>query len=431
MLSAAHRKGTWHVSSPRSTTPPQPTGDISDRVVRHDRATTGMIVVLGGLAALAPLATDMYVPGLPAMAEDLATSPAQVQASFSVFLVGLAMGQLVLGPLSDRLGRRGILLVGIGAFVVSSLAVAAAPDIVTLHAARAVQGLAGAAGLVVGRAVVTDRSHGVVAAKQFAALTGISMVAPIVAPVLGGAILGVASWRAIFALLALVGVGLGIGILWRVPETLPPERRQHGGVTSSLAMIGRLLGRRRFVGAVLTMASLVAGLFIYLTSSAFVFQQLHGTSVTVYSVVLGVNAVGTLLGTLAFGRLVHRADPVTLLTIGSTTAAAAALGLVGLVTTTGGSVPTIWAALFVLTVAFGLALPAGVTLAQSAGHDTPGAASALVGAGQFALAPVLAPLVGLFGTTSARPMALGIAIGTLLALASTITLVRPTTSARP
>jgi DHA1 family bicyclomycin/chloramphenicol resistance-like MFS transporter len=369
------------------------------------RPGTALIGVLAMLTGVSPLATDMYVPGLPELTQSLVTQPSTVQLSLTAFLVGVVVGQLVLGPVSDGVGRRRVLLAGAALFSVCSLACALAPTIEVLNAARLCQGMAGAAGMVVSRAVITDLFHGVAAARKFSTLSAITSAAPILAPVLGGAVLAVASWRAVFGALAVLGLIQVAGVLAWVPESLPPSRRTSARPSATLRAMGHLIRRRVLTAQVLSLCFGGAAVFTYITGSTFVFQDLYGASAAETSVIYGVNALGSMAGSVLFGRFVGRIAVGRLLLTGIAISLIAATALVILLATTGGSSGIVWACLFVVITAFGLFYPAVTAIAQESGRDAPGATSALLGGGQFLLGGAVSPLVGVIGTTSALPMA--------------------------
>ena len=363
------------------------------------RKHTGrLILVLAALTAVAPLAIDMYVPGFPGMARSFGTTASSVQLSLTAFLVGLAAGQLLLGPVSDAVGRLPVLLAGAALFTVLSLACAVSPSIEIFDAVRLLQGVAGAAGMVVARAVLTDRFHGTPeAGRHFATLSTIVFMAPVVAPVLGGAILGVGSWRLVFIGLAGFGVLLIAGLLAWVPESLPAERRQSGGVTGVVKAVAMLAGRPALVGYVLASSFTGAALFTYIAGSTFVFQNVYGLSATWYSLVFATNALGMLVSSVLFGRLSAHVRADTLLVAGLAVAGAGTTALVASLVTTGASFATAWACLFVTVAGLGTALPATTTIVQSLGHDAPGATSGLLGGSQFILGAAASPLSGLLG----------------------------------
>ncbi|MFD0890237.1 MFS transporter, partial [Streptosporangium algeriense] len=268
------------------------------------------------------------------------------------------------------------------------------------------EGVAGAAGMVVGRAVLTDRFHGTPEApRHFATLSVIVSFAPIAAPVLGGVILGVASWRMVFAVLTGFGVLLVLGVLAWAPESLPPSRRHSGGVGTTFRAIAGLFGRRALMGYVLASSFCGAALFTYIAGSAFVFQDVYGVSPTQYSLIFAVNALGMLVGGIVFGRVASRVRINTLLAVGLGTALAATAVLLLALLTTGGGLVVTWICLFLVIVGFGLVLPASTTIVQTLGHDAPGATSGLLGGTQFVLGAAASPLAGLFGTDSPTPTA--------------------------
>ena len=380
-----------------------------------------LIAVLGALTAVAPLATDMYVPGFPEMGSSLRATDSAVQLSMTAFLAGLVLGQMLIGPLSDGLGRRRLLLGGTSAFAALTLVCAFAPNIQVLIGARFLEGVAGAAGMVLARAAITDWFHGPDIPRFFSMLSLVLGVAPIAAPVIGGAILSVSTWRAIFLVLAVVGVLLVLAVVAKVPESLPPDRRHKGGIGSTFRAMGSLLRERTFAGYVLTLGFSGAALFTYIAGSSFVFENIYEVSATQYSLVFAVNAVGMLLAGALFGVLARRIRMNTLLAAGVTTAAAGVIGQVVLLATVGGSLAGTWACLFVTLAGVGMVFPASMSLGQTLGRRAPGAASALLGGTQFLLGALASPLVGLFGTSSVTPMTL-IMLGTLACAVLALTL---------
>ncbi|MCT9082376.1 multidrug effflux MFS transporter [Streptomyces fulvoviolaceus] len=390
------------------------------------RTAVAMVAVLGALTAVAPLATDMYVPGFPAMGDALGASSSAVQLTMTAFLAGLVVGQLLIGPLSDGLGRRRLLICGASGFVFFSLLCAVAPNVGLLTGARFLQGVAGAAGMVLARAVLTDRFHGAELPRYFAVLSQIMGVAPIAAPVLGGAILSVSTWRAVFAVLTVLGVLLLLAVLRAVPESLPPERRHSGGIASTFRAMGSLLARRTFMGYVLVMALVSAALFAYISGSSFVFENLHGVSSTTYSLIFATNAVAMLIAGAAFSRLVGRGVRLnSLLTAGICVALLGALAQVVLVVAVGETLAGTWATLFVTVGGIGLIFPASMSIGQTLGRATPGAASALLGGLQFLFGALASPLVGFFGEDSSMPMALIMLTAVAAAGVALVALARP------
>ncbi|WP_018333500.1 multidrug effflux MFS transporter [Actinomycetospora chiangmaiensis] len=382
---------------------------------RH-RGSLALTVVLGALSAAAPLATDTYLPALPAVAADLDASAPLVGLTLTSSVVGLAVGQLVGGPVSDVLGRRRPLIVGAVGFVVFSAACAAAPDVGTLVVLRLAQGLFGAVGIVLARAVVRDLYSGPAAARGFAALMLVSGVAPIVAPVLGGQLLRLTSWRGVFVFLAVLGAVVAIGVLTLVPETLPPDRRSHGGWRATRQSFAVLLADRRVVACVCAAGFGFAAMFAYISGSSFVLQALFGLSPQQFSGVFAVNSVGIVTAVQVAGRLVgaERVRPARMLATGLVVTVvgsvvvlvgAAALGIVAVL-----------AGLFTTVVGVGLTLPTATTLTLADHPDRAGSASALLGTAQFIVGGVTSPLVGIGGGRTAVPMGIVMTTAAVVAL---------------
>lgn len=379
-------------------------------------------MVLAGLSGASPLATDMYVPALPDLARSLATDAAGAQMSLTGFLAGIIVGQLVLGPLSDAVGRRPVLIGGSVLFAVFSAACALAPTVEVLNTARVGQGIAGAAGIVVSRAVVADLYDDRELPLVFSRLGAITAAAPVVAPLAGGALLLAVSWRYVFAVLAVMGLLLSLGV-WRwIPESHPPHARVTGGMTASLRAIAEVAAQRAILAPVLALACGGAAVFAYIAGTTFVFQDIYRLSPALSSLVYGVNAVGNMAGSLAYGHLAKRRNPETLLIISGALATTGAAALLLIQATTGSTTSLTWLCLLITISAFGVFFPAVITVAQSRGRAAPGATSALLGGSQFLFGAAASPLVGLFGTQSPAPMAAVmsscLALGTLAAIAT-------------
>ncbi|MGW0174949.1 multidrug effflux MFS transporter [Rhodococcus sp. NPDC003322] len=380
-----------------------------------------MLLTLALLSAIAPLATDMYLPGLPALGEDLATSTSTIQLTLTTFMAGLGIGQLIVGPLSDGWGRRKLLLGGTVLFAISGLLCALAPSAGVLIAARLLQGLSGGAAIVLARAVIADRASGDAAAKLFSIMMIIGGVAPVVAPMAGGALLGPIGWRGIFWVLAGAGVVMVVGVLALIPETLTPERR-HGGGLSALARNARyVLGNRRFVGYALTFMFGFGALFSYISASPFVMQDVLGLSSGQFSVVFGVNSIGIVLGSIVNTRLIGRFHARQMLTFGVLVLTAAAVALLLEVTVGGTNRAVVLPLLFVTTTAIGFIMGNATALGQSEVREAAGTGSAVMGAGQFGLGALVSPLAG----GSAAGMATSILVCAAVALLALFTLTRP------
>jgi DHA1 family bicyclomycin/chloramphenicol resistance-like MFS transporter len=402
----------------------------TERPDRTPHRRTGLLVtfLLGSLTAVPPLAMDMYLPSLPEVTRSLHAPAATVQLTLTACLAGMALGQLVVGPMSDRWGRRRPLLAGLAVFVAATVLCALAPTVETLVAFRLAQGLAGAAAIVIARAVVRDLYDGMAMARFFSTLMLISGVAPIVAPLIGGQVLRVTDWRGVFVVLTVIGVLIGVLVWTRLPETLEPAQRHGGGVGEALRAMRGLLADRAFAGYMLTGGFAFAALFAYISASPFVIQEIYGASPQTFSLLFGVNSVGlVLVGQINGKILVGRVSLDRVLGIGLTiviTAATAlllmSLGVFGEV----GLVP-VAAALFVLMSAMGITLPNTQALALMRTKHAAGSASALLGTSSFLIGAIASPLVGVAGEDTALPMAVVQLAAALVALACFMGMCRP------
>ncbi|WP_433324119.1 MFS transporter [Spirillospora sp. CA-294931] len=305
-----------------------------------------------------------------------------------------------------------------------SLVCALAPNIVVFDIARLLQGVAGGAGLVIGRAVISDRFDGTAAARRLSTLSVVAMTAPVIAPVAGGLVLGVGSWRLVFVALAVAGLALWAAVRAWVPESLPAERRRTGGLGAALGSMGGLLRRRDLVGHLLVMGCALGAVFAYITGSPFVFQDVYGLSPTGYGLVFAANAAGTVAAGVIFGRLAGRVSPGALLAVGVAITVASMVALVALLAAGVSAFPVTWACLFGLTSGFGILLPASTATVLAAGRDAPGAASGLLGGAQFVLGAAAAPLPGIRGDTTAMSMAVVVLGFVVLSALALVTLAR-------
>lgn len=375
-----------------------------------------LIALLGALTAFGPLSIDMYLPAFPSMAASLHASASSVQLTLTAVLVGLALGQLVAGPLSDSLGRRGPLLVGLAAYAVLSAACAAAPSVYVLTALRFAQGLGGAAGIVIASAAVRDRYAGVAMARFLSMLMLVGGVAPVLAPLVGGQLLRFVSWRGVFVVLTGVGVVLLVAsVLW-FPESLPPERRRSGGLRDTGRSFALLAADRSFVAYGVAGGLSFAAMFSYISGSSFVLQDIFGLSPQGFGLVFAVNSVGIVAVGQVNGRLVGRFSPRRLLAVGLCTAVVGGVSLCVAVLA-GWGLPVILPALFVVVASVGVVLPNTRALAMTNYPHHAGTASALLGVSQFAIGGIVAPLVGIGGTGTAVPMGVLIAVLVAAALA--------------
>ncbi|MGR6319500.1 multidrug effflux MFS transporter [Micromonospora soli] len=392
-------------------------GDLMSR-----RQRLRLVLVLGSLIAIGPLTIDMYLPALPAITADLHTTSAAVQLTLTGTLAGLALGQLLIGPLSDAVGRRVPLLAGIGLHVLASVLCVVAPTIQVVGVLRVLQGLGVAATSVVAMAVVRDLFSGAAFARLFSRLMLVMGAAPILAPTLGSGLLRWSDWRGVFAALAVFGVLLAAVAAVGLRETLPPARRRHGGVAATVRDYRALLRDRTFVGLVLVAGLAMAALFAYVAGSSFVFQQRYGLDEQEFGLAFGAGAVGLITATQVNVRLLRRYSPQRILVTALGVGAAAGLVLLGFAATGVGGLASILASLWLVLAAAGLALPNAPALALSRHGEAAGTAAALLGAVQFGVGALSAPLVGVLGTGSLA-MAAVVAGGMLTALTVLLTVV--------
>ncbi|ANE74163.1 multidrug effflux MFS transporter [Dickeya solani] len=362
-------------------------------------------LILGALAALGPLCIDLYLPALPQMTGALAASTAVTQLSLTAGLLGLGAGQLIFGPLSDKLGRRLPLLLSLAMLLLTSVWCALAQDIGQLVVARLLQGIAGAGGAVLSRAIARDLYVGHALTRFFSLLMLINGLAPILSPVLGGLLLGVTDWRGIFALLAVIaGLLLTMSVL-RLNETLPAERRIAGGVGSMLSSLGSLLREREFMGLCLAQGLCGAGMFAYIGASPFVLQEVYGLSPQAFSLCFAVNGIGLIAAGQLASHFSLRFGEQRVLRAGLTIAVISALAL-----TVAGLLHApligILVPLFFAIAMIGIVGPCASSLAMQSQGSKAGSASALIGLSMFALGALSVPFTGLTGSTSALSMAL-------------------------
>lgn len=404
-------------------TEPRP-GAARTRPALAGRAYLRMVLVLGALVALGPLTIDTYLPALPTLADELGASEPQVQFTLTGIMLGLGLGQLVLGPVSDAVGRRRVMLGGIAAHGMMSVLAALAPTIELLTAVRIGQGVSGAAVAVTAMAVVRDLFTGRRAAGLLSHLTLVIGVAPILAPSLGGFLLQLTGWRGIFVTLAAIAVVLFVVALLGMDETLPVERRRPARIGATLRTYAVLLRDRAFVGLVLLAGLMFSALFAYVAGSSFVLQEYYGLDEQQFGILFGVNAAGLIVATQVNPFLLRRWGPqhilsgaVVLAMVASAALLVAALAEAPLVLVL---VP-LWFVMF----AVGLSFPNTPALALSRHGEAAGSAAALLGAIQFGMASVITPLTGLVSTGSAVGMAVVMAGAVWLGAVVLLVLVQP------
>jgi DHA1 family bicyclomycin/chloramphenicol resistance-like MFS transporter len=390
-----------------------------------------LVLVIGGLSVFGPLCVDMYLPALPRISRDLHAGTSAVQLTITACLIGIAIGQLVIGPISDREGRRRPLLIGIGAFIASSLACLLVSNVYVLDGLRFVEGMGGAAGIVIARAIVRDLFEGVTAARFFSTLLLVTGLGPIVAPQIGAEILRFTSWRGIFVALAIIGTALFVTAFLKAPETLPPERRHTGGLRSTMHSLS-VVGRDRFFVSYALVSSLGFGAILaYISGSPFVLQDIYHLSPQVFGLVFAMNAGGLVLGAQINGHLVRRLGSGVLLTFGLLVMSAGGTAFLVAVTTHWLGLAAVLPSLFTLLFGLGFVGPNAMALAMQNHPTAAGVASALLGSSQFLFGAAVAPIVGIAGNHDAAPMGITMVGLAAAALLLRLTLPRHTTAPRP
>jgi MFS transporter, DHA1 family, multidrug resistance protein len=367
-----------------------------------------MVVLLGSLSAFGPLSLDMYLPSLPTLAKDLHTTASLTQLSLTFCLLGLSFGQLLAGPLSDVRGRRTPLLIGLAIYAVSSALCAFAPSVWILIILRFIQGMAGAAGIVISRAIARDLYSGSELTKFFSLLMLVNGAAPILAPIIGGQLLRVTPWTGVFLVLSAIGLAMFIAVRAGLPETLPAERRSKGGITNTLSTFRSLISDRIFMGYALSQGLVVAAMFAYISGSPFVLQEIYGASPQMFSLFFAVNGLGIIMTGQIAGRLAGRIGEGKLFISGLCLAFVGGTALLAVILM-GAGLSAILPCLFVVVSSVGIVTTAGFSLAMQNHGESAGSASALLGLLSFVFGGIVAPLVGVGGSQTAVPMGVVIA----------------------
>ncbi len=381
--------------------------EMKDTILTGNQMTKSnrllLALMLGSFAAIGPLSLDMYLPGLPTLAEDLRSSTSLAQLSLTACLLGLAIGQIYLGPLSDAKGRRTPLIVSLSVYGLSSLLCAFAPTIELLLLLRFIQGIAGAGGIVISRAIVRDLFSGTDLTKFFSMLMLVNGAAPILAPVFGGQLLQFTSWRGVFIVIAILGVLMVGAAFFGIKETLSPNLRSEGGVNDTIRTFGNLVKDRAFMGYALSQGFISAAMFAYISGSPFVLQNIYGVSPQAFSVIFAMNGVGIIIASQVAGKLAGRVKEEKLLQFGLCLALFGGVFLIASVFFEIG-LAGILIALFLSVSSVGIVGTTSFSLAMQNQKKTAGSASALIGLLPFILGSLMAPLVGLGSGDSPMPM---------------------------
>lgn len=365
------------------------------------------VVFLGALVAVGPMSIDMYLPSLPAISADLATTPDTTHLTISTFLLGFCLGMLVYGPLSDQVGRRPVLLGGLSLYLLASIGCTLATDVHWLAALRFLQALGGGAAAVLARAVVRDHFDAGQSARVLSLMQAVTMLAPLAAPVLGGYLAGWLGWRAVFAVLVLYGLLCLTLVSWKLPESLPPERRMKAGIREVFTAYGRVLEDRRSRSLILGGGIAFAGMFAYITATPFIYIQHFGIAPQHYGYLFGLNIVGILCMALLNARLVRSGKVEAVLRSGAVVLACAGVALAVVTSLDVGGLAAVVALLFGYVSMMGLIGANSISLLMARHERRAGAATAAFGVAQFGLGALASSVVGLLP----GPQGLGLMVG--------------------
>lgn len=382
-----------------------------------------LALLLGSLGLLGPFTIDTYLPAFPTIVKEYHTSASLVQISLTTCLLGLGLGQLIIGPMSDVQGRRKPLLSFLILYLLASIICAFAPNIYIFIGARFIQGFAAAGGLVISRAVVRDVYSGRELTKFFALLMLVGNLGPIVAPIAGGSILAFTNWTGVFIVLACIGLILFLTVSWNLEETLPKEKRIPSDFSQILKNFGSLLKDRQFTGYALTQGFIIAGIFAYVSGIPFVYQNIYGVSPQEFSLLFGINGIALIIGSQLVGRFTDVISERAFLKIGLmiSNMAGAVLLIAFLLKA---PLLAIVVPIFFLVASIGIIATTSFALAMETQGHIAGSASALLGLLPFVLGSLTAPLVGIAGEYTAIPMGVVILSASLMALLSYYGLVR-------
>lgn len=379
------------------------------------------------LTALGPFTVDMYLPAFPAIQHQFGVDPAAVQLTLTGTMVGFAAGQLIVGPLSDKVGRKVPLIVAALVHIAASIGVAMAPDIIWLGVLRVIQGFGAASSGVVSMAMVRDLFGGRRLVKMLSRLSLVNGLAPVIAPVLGSQLLAIMSWRGIFWVLAGYGILVSIALVVLIAETHPPARRL--ALQKPLRERYRaVLSDRIYVGSLVVTAMNFTALFAYLSSSPFLFQQVYGMNPQQYGILFAINSVGVIVGVQTSAHMMHlgRWSPQWIIATalaGQIVLGAVIFGLSLAGAGLWGTIIPLWFFIFCCALNF----PAIQFLALANHGEEAGTAASLLGAVNFGVAGILSPIIGVLGVGSAEPMAGMMVVAALLGTAALWLIIRPRT----
>lgn len=365
-----------------------------------------LVLILGALSAFGPLSMDMYLPSLPSLTRDLNTTTSLAQLSITACLIGLAVGQIIIGPFSDSHGRRGPLLAGLAGFVITSFLCTFVDSVVWLVILRLLQGLSGAAGLVISRAIARDLYSGTELTKFFSMLMAVNGIFPIIAPIIGGFILRFTTWHGVFIVLGIIGLLLFLGTLIGLPETLSEERRIHGGIGATFSETGRICRDRQFMSYAVVQGLVMGAMFCYIAGSSFVLQDMYGVTPFGFSLFFATNGLGIVVMSQVAGNLSGHVDEKKILRTGTQIAAAGSIALFSSLLLHPAPLIAVIIPLFLIVSMVGLVNTTAFSLAMQSQGRAAGSASAILGLGMNMIGGILSPLVGLGGSRTYFPMAL-------------------------
>jgi len=384
------------------------------------------VLILGALTALGPFTIDLYLPAFPQIEGDLDVSTAAVQLTLTATTLGFALGQLLVGPWSDKVGRRLPLILATSVHVIASIGVAFSPDISWLLAFRVLQGFGAAAGGVVAMATVRDLFGGYPLVRMLSRLALVTGIAPIAAPVIGSQLLLVMPWRGMFGVLAAYGVIIMVLAALFIVETLPPARRVEKGHSTLGERYRSLFTDRIFVGVAIIGGMTFAGLCAYLSASSFLFQDVYGLDPQGYGLLFAANSIGVVIGVQVSSRLAKYFGPAWILAGSTAVLLGSAIAIVVLELAGAGLLGTV-IPLWLFITACGFGFPCVQVLALTNHGKEAGTAASVLGAMNFGLAGIISPIVGLFGIADGVPMGTVMAITAAVAMASLWFIVRPRT----
>lgn len=368
-----------------------------------------LVFILGTISATGPLSIDLYLPALPEMTKNLQTQASLVQLSLSACLLGLAVGQLISGPLSDKYGRKKPLMLGFLIFGMVSLLIAASHSVYFLIALRFIQGLAGASGQVLSRAIASDLFSGPLLTKFYAMLSAVNGIFPVISPIIGGYIIKYVEWQGVFILLAIIGFLVTIAIWMGVGETLPLANRITGSPVNSIIEMLKLLKDSKFVKLVLVSGFIYGGLFSYISASSFVFQNYFHMNVANFGFLYAMNGIGIAIGSAVPGLLANRISEISQIrfVLGSTLITAIGLIMSWFFVN---NLPIVIFLIFLTVFQFGMLFTLTTAVIMNLSLKNSGGISALLGLAQNAIGGIMSPIVGVMGSQTYLPMALSITI---------------------